>query len=321
MQKITYLFFFLLLASPAFSGIRIVAPFRVERDSVKADLSKNEALFSFHVENLEFQNPPFPIKVQSSINGVWKLITLDSLSGFALKVEPGIYEFQFYVNENFLELKSYKVKIDAQHHISVALNFESNYPYSSPVIVSKPVIYLQSPVQLDFSLQVNPTTDFTFTYPVYQDQWKGTLYPTGEIEINKQKYPYLFWDSKQDFKLKDQANGYHISKKEVVPFLEKQLSNAGLTATEKTDFITYWGPRLTQHESVFIQFYLQENCDQFATIQCEPKPTAINRLYIGFSEWNETFTSLLHPMELPAFKRDGFNLLEWGGFELKTIEL
>jgi hypothetical protein len=131
----------------------------------------------------------------------------------------------------------------------------------------------------------------------------------------------LFWDSKQDFKLTNQSNGYHISTKEVVPFLEKQLSNAGLTAIEKTDFITYWGPRLTQYESVFIQFYLQENCDQFATIQCDPKPTAINRLYISFSEWNETFTSLLHPMELPAFKRDGFNILEWGGFELKTINL
>ena len=103
--------------------------------------------------------------------------------------------------------------------------------------------------------------------------------------------------------------------------MESQLSNAGLTRIEKTDFITYCGPRLMQYESVFVQFYLQDDCNQFATIQCDPVPAAINRLYIAFSEWNENLKANLHPMELPAFKRTGFNVLEWGGFELKSIEL
>ncbi|MNY10150.1 hypothetical protein D3C86_1431080 [compost metagenome] len=199
--------------------------------------------------------------------------------------------------------------------------FVSFSSYYQGIEVDKPVIYLQSPVELDFALRVDPASAFRFTYPPYKDAWKGTLYPSGEIRIEGEKYPYLFWDSKQEFKLEKHSNGYRVEKKELIPFLEKQLSDAGLTAAEKTDFITYWGPRMSAYDAVFIQFYLQTDCDQFAQISCTPKPEAINRLYMGFSEWNETFIPYLLPAALPVFERKGFNLLEWGGFEFNSLTL
>lgn len=300
--------------------LRSVPEFYIYNTTKNTAIKNGGAKLTLHFNSPNFSDIPkgYQSVIYYSVNDLIDTLFLDSSFTCTIQLQAKRTVFKFWAGPGYNEVISDTIPIENQTTNDAQINF---YSENRMIEVDKPVIYFQSPVQLDFSLQVNPTNDFTFTYPVYKDQWKGTLYPTGEIEINKQKYPYLFWDSKQTFKLENQSNGYHISKSEVIPFLEKQLSNAGFTASEKTDFITYWGPRLTQHESVFIQFYLQENCNQFATIQCEPKPTAINRLYMGFSEWNETLTPLIHPIELPTFKRGGFNLLEWGGFELKTIEL
>lgn len=323
-MKTAYLFFFFFSMITSFSSAsdqqKSVSGFYIYNTTKNASIKNGDAKLTLHFNSPNFSDIPsgYQTIIYYSINELVDTFVLDNSFSHTLQLKATKTVFKFWAGPGYDEIISDTIEIENQTMSDAQINF---YSANLMIEVDKPVIYFQSPVQLDFSLQVNPTTDFTFTYPVYKDQWKGTLYPTGEIEINNQKYPYLFWDSRQAFKLENHSNGYHISKNEVIPFLEKQLSNAGLTSSEKTDFITYWGPRLIKHESVFIQFYLQEECNQFATILCTPKPTAVNRIYIGFSEWNETFTPLLHSMELPAFKRAGFNLLEWGGFELKTIEL
>ncbi len=316
---------FLLLIGLSFTTkashqIKSIQGFYIYKTTKNTTIKNGEAKLTLHFNSPNFSDIPagYQTIIYYSVNELVDTLVLNASFTATIQLPAKKTVFKFWPGPGYDEVISDTLQIENQTDNEAQVNFNSEYLI---IEVDKPVIYLQSPVKLDFSIQVKPTTDFTFTYPVYKDQWKGTLYPTGEIEINKQKYPYLFWDSKQVFSLKKYINGYHVSKTEVISFLETQLSNAGLTSTEKTDFITYWGPRLTQYESVFIQFYLQEDCDQFATIQCEPKPTAINRLYIAFSEWNDKLDSYTRPIDLPAFKRDGFNLLEWGGFELKSIEL
>ncbi|MDF3027321.1 MAG: hypothetical protein K0S23_1628 [Fluviicola sp.] len=304
----------------AFEQRKSIPGFYIYNTAKNTAIKNGEAKITLHFSSINFSEIPkgYETIIYYSINEVADTFILAPGYTRTIQIKAGKTIFKFWPGPGYDEVISDTILIENQTTNDAQISFISE---NLMIEVDKPVIYLQTPVKLDFSLRVNPTNDFTFTYPPYTDQWKGTLYPNGEIEINKQIYPYLFWDSKQDFKLKDQSNGYRISKQEVIPFLEKQLSRAGLTPTEKTDFITYWGPRLTEYETVFIQFFLQEDCNQFATIQCDPKPETINRLYIGFSEWNETLTPFLHPIDLPAFKREGFNLLEWGGFELKNTAL
>lgn len=290
-------------------------------NTVKNTAIKNgEARVTLHFSSLNFSDIPLGYQtiIYYSVNELSDTLILDSSFTVTIQLKAKKTVFKFWPGPGYNEVISDTILIENQTTNDAQISFISE---NSMIEVDKPVIYLQSPVKLDFSLQVDPTNDFTFTYPVYNNQWKGTLYPNGEVEIQGQKYPYLFWDSKQHFNPGKHSNGYRISKPEVIPFLEKQLSNAGLTSTEKTDFITYWGPRLTRYETVFIQFFLQEDCTRFASIHCDPKPEAVNRLYIGFSEWNETLTPFIHSIDLPAFKREGFNILEWGGFELKNSAL
>lgn len=323
-MKISYLIF-CLFAGISFSANasdygEYLPGFHLYNTVKNTEIKNGEASITLHFSSSNFNAipPGYQTVIYYSVNELTDTLFLDATFSYKLQLQAKKTVFKFWAGPGYTEVITDTIHIENQTTSDAQINFLSE---NQLIEVYKPVIYLQSPVQLDFSLQVNPTNAFTFTYPTSNGKWAGTLYPTGEIEIKGQKYPYLFWDSKQAFQLKKQSNGYHVPKNEVVSFLEKQLSNVGFNSTEKADFITFWGPRLNKYESVFIQFYLQEDCNQFATLACEPKPTSVNRLYIGFCEWNDALLSLTHPIELTAFKRSGFNLLEWGGFELKPIEL
>lgn len=303
------------------SGQRKSVPgFYIFKTTKNTTIRNGEAKLNLHFNCPNFSAIPsgYEIIIYYAVNQFTDTLVPDSLFSATIQLPAGKTVFKFWPGPGYNEVISDTVLIENQTDHEAMVNF---YSENMLIEVDKPVIYLQSPYQLDFSIRVTPTNGFSFTYPPCSDPWKGTLYPTGKLEINGQMYPYLFWDAKQEFSWEKHANGYHISRKEVVPFLEKQLACAGLTATEKTDFITYWGPRLARYEEVFIRFYTQEDCNQFATIQCNPQPSTINRLYMAFSEWNEQLNKYLLPVDLPAFKREGFHVLEWGGFELKPVVL
>ncbi|TSJ42001.1 hypothetical protein [Fluviicola chungangensis] len=300
--------------------LKSVPKFYIYKTTKNTAIKNGEAKLTIHFDSPNFSDIPLGYQtiIYYSVNNVEDTLTLNTSFTATLRLAAKKTVFKFWPGPGYDEVITDTIQIENQTENEAQVNF---YSENRMIEVDKPVIYLQNPVKMDFSLKVIPTNGFTFTYPVYEDEWKGTVYPTGEIELKGQKYPYLFWDSKQAFTLKKHTNGYRVSKEEIIPFLENQLSNARLTSAEKTDFITYWGPRMMQYESVFVQFYLQEDCNQFASIHCDPEPTVVNRLYIAFSKWNDKLEPYIHSIELPAFKRDGFNLLEWGGFELKSIAL
>jgi len=308
------------LFGKASEQLKSIIGFYIYGTKPNPSLKNGEATIKLHFNSSNFADIPkgYETIIYFSVNDRIDTLVTDPAFSYFLSIPSGPTVFKFWAGPGYNEVISDTISIENQTENEAMVSFGSE---NQLIEVDKPVIYLKSPVTLDFSLRVEPAGEFSFTYPAYSGQWKGTLHPNGAIEMNNQTYPYLFWDSKQEFQLEKQANGYHVLKKEILPFLEEQLSHAGLTSSEKTDFITYWGPRLTQFESVFIQFYTQEECNRFAHIQCDPKPEAINRLYIGFSEWNERFTPFLKTKELPVFQRSGFSVLEWGGFEFKTNQL
>lgn len=281
-------------------------------------LKDGEAQINLHFNGNFARIPPgYQSVVYYSVNEVNDTMFVGSDLSHTLTLKAGKTVFKFWPGPGYNEVITDSVEIGNQTVSEAIVSFTSRHQV---IEVSKPVIYLQSPVERNFTLRVNPPNGFRFTYPPYSGQWQGTVYPNGTIQIGEASYPYLFWDSKQEFQFKKHTNGYQIDQKDLVSFLEKQLSHAGLTTAEKTDFITYWGPRMAQYDTVFIQFYLQQDCDQFALINCTPQPV-INRLYIGFSEWNDALIPYLLPLELPAFERTGFNLLEWGGCEFNPLIL
>ncbi len=301
----------------------MATPFRVVSDSLNTKFTQNEAQFNMQVTNAEFLFPPFAIRMQTSVNGVWKEVVLDEWGKFSYHVEPGTYEFQFYANENFMEIKSEKVVIKPGHVMSVQLRFVENYYFGRgmQIEVDKPVIYFHTSETREFELSVNPAAPFSFVYPEMNGSWKGIAQPDGDIAINGSEYPYLFWESKQDYFFKSEGNGFKVEKDEVIPFLTKKLTELGLNQKEKTDFITYWGPKMTENGTSFVQFSIDENCNQFATMNCIPAPQSLRRVYIQLAQWQPYFENFLNDQTFTAPAVSEWAILEWGGFSFSLPDL
>jgi hypothetical protein len=216
-----------------------------------------------------------------------------------------------------------------QHRIVISAEM-----MEAPKIISlKPVIYAYSEVPITFDLTIIPTGKFTFTYPQINvnNTWVGMQTDqNGKLTDAQGKvFPYLFWESVNQpnaFAYKREQNkwlGSVVEQKDLVAFLERKLTELGLTAIEQTDFITFWGPRMTHYSACFVQFLVDEEYDQVASLTCSPAPQSSRRVYLLYTGMETTSSQAQfiqqHAVEqhFPAFERKGFTLLEWGGSELE----
>lgn len=253
-------------------------------------------------------------ELRLGINGSDEIIKLNEKNECTLIRKPQKGVFQFFYDFNFQEITTDSIEIKAGQITIISLHFKDQNERRP---VKKPVIYLYPESDTELSVQLKTKGDLTFSYPDYSKGWKGTAHPDGSIDINGIHYPYLFWESEQRFNSFDQElGGFFVNQKNVVESLEKYLTELGLNDTEKTDFITFWGPQLQQHGEVMIQFILNDACDEFATLEIEPKPAHLNRVYMIWSTTENLKPQLQKQQLLKKLNRDGFDVLEWGGIEL-----
>lgn len=210
-----------------------------------------------------------------------------------------------------------------------ALELKVEMPYHSdahPITVDKPVIYLYSDSTLDVSITLKTDLKLSFVYPAFQEAttWYLKCDRAG-IQIGENKYPYLFWEGQTNVLQFDRKEGLlHgslVKKEEVVAFLEKSLDLLGLNSTEKTDFITYWAPKMLQSERLFVQFLVDDDCNSLAELNVNPKPDSQRRIYMLYREIPTDVQVEFTPQKLIPLRRKGFTLIEWGGSEIKDAEL
>jgi hypothetical protein len=203
--------------------------------------------------------------------------------------------------------------------------------YNEPDVAEKPVIYCYSEKPIHFDLKLNTVGQLAFAYPPLNAHrtWNMHLENNALTDTQShQKYPYLFWESEQDnvhFKAKNshqnsnELNAFIVSKSTIVKFLDSTLTAVGFNSQEKTDFITYWGPRMQASNFYLIQFLQNNACETISTYEINPTPAHLNRFYMLFME-SETnnFPYITTPQQLKPFKRNGFYMVDWGGIELKN---
>lgn len=231
----------------------------------------------------------------------------------------GFYFFQEGYREVVINLSAYA---DVNHfEIDIA-----GIQYFEMIQVEKPVIYLYHDTPIKTELSLSPIGDLIFTYPQYESNWQIETQKNGSIKNLKtgKVHPYLFWEATQKTKTFNTTTngieGYIIQTDSAVTFLENQLDKLGLNATESTDFITYWGPRLMVKKYATIQFLVNENYTAF--FGRISSSTALDyQLRIGmlFKVSDEKpKLKVSPPTPRKQIKRHGFSLIEWGGIELKN---
>lgn len=232
-------------------------------------------------------------------------------------IDSCIYVFKKFRSEVVIEPQDFK----DQHHMTIDFFLEDN---EDMIEVDKPVIYVYSPEKQDVEIEIKPKGEFTFTYPTYKESWSFSANQVGEIEMDGKQYPYLFWEAKQEglYFLPGtdiMPNSYQVNAEEVIPFLEKELTKLGLNDREKTDFITFWGPRMVAHDVSLVQFFIDDDySEQIAELNITPAPESSRRIYMIFSPLDSFLKGLkTSPGNYPKFERNGLTLIEWGGSQVE----
>lgn len=186
---------------------------------------------------------------------------------------------------------------------------------NEPVVYRKPVIYLYPEKTMDVSVKLDYAGDLTVTYPTYQDGWQVTAQPDGTLTNHADglEYSYLFWEGNGQLDV-DFSEGFVIKGEDTAAFLQKTLSNMGLTPKEYNDFIVYWLPYMQDNAYNLISFQ-QENYTQQAKLDIQPAPDSVLRVFMAFRPLEKPVE--VTPQKLQPFERNGFTVVEWGGSEVR----
>lgn len=221
-----------------------------------------------------------------------------------------------------------EIVIDSYHFKSKhKVEIEFYLTYSITVPVAKPVIYLYSNMNQKVSMRLNVKGEITYTYPQYNNQWIVTTSKKG-LKHKGTTYPYLFWEGESNTlnfvrNSKNKLEGFKVNSDSVTSFLENSLTRLGFNQKEKTDFITFWTPKIQKKKGeYFIQFLIDEDYKQYvAELEISPKPNSIRRVYMLYSFIDsQNKIEIYDQQELFGFKRERLTVFEWGGSEIKKIK-
>ncbi|MFK7784265.1 MAG: hypothetical protein AB8B56_04065 [Crocinitomicaceae bacterium] len=283
----------------------------LKSDSLDPSLSENEAKYTFEFVGLDGTKE----NMIYSIDGVEGKSRLH-FNSLEFTTTPGKHIFQFFYSENYYEVYSDSLEIKDRHHSIYQVNMERS---DVIITVDKPVIYLYPEEETNVSVKLNIKGEPTFLYPTYEDEWKFTATPSGELLFDDKTYNYLFWESAQSraFSEEELKSGFNVKSENVVAFLEEKLSLAGLNSKEQADFITYWGPKLSANELNFVRFEFNEACNRYAELKITPEPEHVYRIYMTWMPISKELGVMSQSIE--SISREGFTVLEWGGSEINEI--
>ena len=179
---------------------------------------------------------------------------------------------------------------------------------------AKPVIYLYPETVMEVTVRLDYDGQLTCTYPAYGNGWTVTARPDGTLtDEHGQTYNYLYWEGVSDAEY-DFSQGFCIPGGETAAFLENTLAQLGLTRQESNEFIVYWLPRMEQNPYNLIAFQSDAYTDH-ARLTVTPEPDSLLRVFMA---WKPLESPVEIPaQDLPAFSRDGFAVVEWGGAEVR----
>lgn len=192
---------------------------------------------------------------------------------------------------------------------------------SNNIVVKKPVIYLYSEEEKDVELSIKPKANLSFTYPeIEENGWSFKLDSNGIQFQDGRSYPYLFWEAEKAnlrFKVEDsQLEGFVVSGKDIIEFFEDRLPDLGLNDKEAADFITFWGPEMSQNKSNLIQFWVDDSySENICEMEITPKPETSRRIYMIYAPIHDSELEDIEIIE-PSFNdftRRSYTLIEWGG--------
>jgi hypothetical protein len=207
---------------------------------------------------------------------------------------------------------------NVQGFCSFELTKASANPDYDETLVKKPVIYLYPEQEMDVKVKLDVEGDLRCTYPRYDlDQgWRVRATPDGTLfnYANGRHYDYLFWEGNMDPDFATFEEAACIPGCETEMFLEKYLTDVGLTESEIDDFISYWLPQMQYNKFNLISFPSAAYSEK-ALLHVTPEPDSELRVFMCYKALDIPVECHMQAPE--KVERDGFTVVEWGGCEIK----
>ncbi|KIK35889.1 hypothetical protein CY34DRAFT_811814 [Suillus luteus UH-Slu-Lm8-n1] len=178
--------------------------------------------------------------------------------------------------------------------------------------LKKPVIYIYSPSDIDVSVKLSLTPEWTLSviYPVVATkdngqhiQWNVRTHRDGSLTEHNAglDVAYLFWEAETNShafphspasepldtfspissSLSD-TDSVVIPVDKVTAYLNKSLQVLGLHTEARTSFITYWLPSILKHKYIALRFVSQAAYERAASLSISPQPDVVARVFMLF---------------------------------------
>lgn len=227
---------------------------------------------------------------------------------------PGVYQYSITEQDlPFIRTHQPALQLNALDFIA-----ENQWTWATPSC--KPAIYLypQKPTNMSVRLDIDGRlTDSSPSYDAVKG-WNITAHPNGTIQPfdytqGKQPttaYPYLYYEA--------QVNGVDIPKEgwvveraKIKDQISKIMGNMGFNEKEKTDFLDFWLPNLTDKPYYFVTLIPEEILNNKEKIIISPKPDSLIRARFVFEGLDNPMD--VKPPDITVHSRDGFVVTDWGG--------
>ncbi len=175
-----------------------------------------------------------------------------------------------------------------------------------PTLIRKPNIYLYPETPTHVTVQLFPQDRLTASIPEYGNGWEVMAWPDGRISGTP---GFLFYEA--EISLYAPRNGWCVKTENMRSFFEHLLPAYGLNDREITDFLDYWLAELQAPPFYTISPLVNTKVDDLCPMFISPVPDQILRLWFIFQP-RDSFVEKTPPL-VPAFERNGFVVMEWGG--------
>ena len=168
--------------------------------------------------------------------------------------------------------------------------------------------------QTEFAVTFARPELLTVSDPLYEEGWRGTAEPDGRLYANGQACGYLFYESLTDPYAYQYQEGYVIPAGARAETFTEILRGYGLNDTEIADFNEFWCSKLEAGCDYAMYPQLNDTLDQTMPVTVSPEPDSVGRIWFAF-EKNAKPEIQAKPQ---PFAREGFTVIEWGGFFLRS---
>ena len=181
-------------------------------------------------------------------------------------------------------------------------------------LLAKPVIYLYPEQDTVVTVTLGCADNLTASVPEYRGGWRVLARPDGTLTdlVGGGEYASLFWEAEKPVRF-DFSRGACVAGSETAAFLADVLTQLGLNAAERAEFLDYWLPRMEGNAYNLIAFQ-QDAYTAAAPLSISPAPDSVLRVFMAWTPLRAPVG--IAPQDFAPFSREGFAAVEWGGCEV-----